>query len=106
MKIYIQYLILPTHVSISLQIFHKGFDSAVKRDSYPESVTSISSTPAWLTFLNPALFPRGKASLSYLGDQVAVYLTLLTAASRPQPQYSLIVRVCVGFLCVHMCLFT
>ncbi|KAK8384883.1 hypothetical protein O3P69_014449 [Scylla paramamosain] len=74
------------------RVFQKGFDSAVKRNSYPESVTSIESTPAWLTFLNPALFPRGKTSLSYLGDQVAVYLTLLTAASRPQPQYSLIVR--------------
>lgn len=74
------------------RVFQKGFDSAVRRDSYPESLTRISSTPSWLTFLNPALFPRGKASLSYLGDSVAVYLTLLTAASRPQPQYSLIVR--------------
>ena len=93
----VQYRVVldPTNNLCSLsQVFQKGFDSAVKRNNYPESVTSIESTPAWLTFLNPSLFPRGKTSLSYLGDTAAVYLTLLTAASRPQPQYSLIVRVC------------
>ncbi|KAG7172907.1 uncharacterized protein LOC121861211 [Homarus americanus] len=74
------------------RIFHKGFDNAVKRTGYPESLTSIDSTPAWLTFLNPTLFPRGRSSLRYIGDNVAVYLTLLTAASRPQPQYPLIIR--------------
>ncbi|KAG0701609.1 hypothetical protein GWK47_002897 [Chionoecetes opilio] len=74
------------------RVFQKGFDNAVQRDSYPECVTSIESTPPWLSFLNPSLFPRGKASLSFLGDPTAVYLTLLTAASRPQPQHALIVR--------------
>lgn len=74
------------------RIFHKGFENATKRSGYPESTTSIDSTPNWLTFLNPILFPRGKSSLRYVGDNAAVYLTLLTVASRPQPQYSLIVR--------------
>lgn len=76
-----------------LQIFHKGFDNAVKRSGYPDSPTSIESTPNWLTFLNPSLFPRGQSSLRFLGDHQAVYLTLLTVASRPQPQYPLIIRV-------------
>nr|XP_053641956.1 uncharacterized protein LOC128695408 isoform X2 [Cherax quadricarinatus] len=74
------------------RIFHKGFDNAVKRTGYPGSETSIDSTPAWLTFLNPTLFPRGKSSLGHIGDNIAVYLTLLTAASRPHPQYPLIIR--------------
>ncbi|XP_069999945.1 uncharacterized protein KIAA0825 homolog [Penaeus vannamei] len=74
------------------RIFHKGFDNAVKRSGYPDSPTSIESTPNWLTFLNPSLFPRGQSSLRFLGDHQAVYLTLLTVASRPQPQYPLIIR--------------
>ncbi|XP_068208049.1 uncharacterized protein KIAA0825 homolog [Palaemon carinicauda] len=74
------------------RVFHKGFDNAVKRTGYPESRTSIESTPNWLSFLNPILFPKGKSSLRYVGDNAAVYLTLLTAASRPQPQFSLLVR--------------
>ncbi|XP_045604276.2 LOW QUALITY PROTEIN: uncharacterized protein KIAA0825 homolog [Procambarus clarkii] len=79
-------------IEILARIFHKGFDNAVKRTGYPDSQTSIDSTPAWLTFLNPTLFPRGRSSLAYIGDNVAVYLTLLTVASRPQPQYPLIIR--------------
>ncbi|XP_071529322.1 uncharacterized protein KIAA0825 homolog isoform X1 [Panulirus ornatus] len=74
------------------RVFQKGFDSAVKRNSYPDSPTSIDSTPAWLTFLNPILFPQGKSSLANIEDNVVVYLTLLTAASRPQPQYPLLIR--------------
>ncbi|KAK7067489.1 hypothetical protein SK128_019470, partial [Halocaridina rubra] len=74
------------------RIFHKGFDNAVKRTGYPECTTKIDSTPNWLTFLNPVLFPRGKSSLRYVGDNAAVYLTMLTVASRPQPQFPLIIR--------------
>ena len=78
-----------------LQIFHKGFDNAVKRTGYPDSRTSIDTTPNWLSFLNPILFPKGNSSLRYVGDNAAVYLTLLTAASRPQPQFPLLVRVSI-----------
>ncbi|XP_064077813.1 uncharacterized protein KIAA0825 homolog isoform X2 [Macrobrachium nipponense] len=74
------------------RVFHKGFDNALKRTGYPESRTSIESTPNWLNFLNPILFPKGKSSLRYVGDNAAVYLTFLTVASRPQPQFSLLVR--------------
>ncbi|KAK4327864.1 hypothetical protein Pmani_001671 [Petrolisthes manimaculis] len=85
-------------IELLAKVFSKGFQQTPENVEDPSTETEeecpirIKSTPAWLTFLNPILFPAGKSSLRYLSDPVAVYLSLLTAASRPQPQFPLIVR--------------
>ncbi|XP_076041166.1 uncharacterized protein LOC143025411 [Oratosquilla oratoria] len=70
------------------KVFQKNFTN----QSPQKGPTEIESTPEWLTFLNPTMFPPNTSSLTSLPPDVNIYLTLLTAASRPQPTWHLIIR--------------
>ena len=53
----------------------------------------VQPTPAWLTFLQPQLFPPDGEEFSCLPPPVAAYHLLMCAAAAPAPDWPLLVRV-------------
>ena len=56
----------------------------------------ISETSEWLRFLNPIMFPKNISSMFELPNAHYAYHCLYNAASKPYPDWALIIRGLLG----------